>query len=59
MRTTPTIDDHVTAELGRLTSRAKRSAPFVTSSVDLGGLHIASIDNIAEVLAVSEGEAFR
>jgi hypothetical protein len=59
MRATPTIDDDVTAEFGRQMSRAKLSGPSVTSWVDLGGVRIAGIDNIAEVLAASEGEAFR
>jgi hypothetical protein len=32
---------------------------FRTRSVDLGAPRTASIDNIAETLAVSEGEAFK
>ena len=37
----------------------KRQTPFRTRSVDLGALRIASIDNVAEALAVADGEAFR
>lgn len=33
--------------------------PFRTRSVDLGRLLIDSIDNIAEVLAIAEGEDFK
>ena len=37
----------------------KKTEPFRTRSVDLGELRISGIDNIAEVLAVAEGEGFR
>lgn len=36
-----------------------QTAPFQTRSVDLGELRISGIDNIADVLAVAEGEGFR
>ena len=36
----------------------KPRSPFRTQSVDLGRVRIASIDNIAEVLAIAEGEDF-
>jgi hypothetical protein len=32
---------------------------FRTRSVDLGGLRVASIDNISEALAIAEDEPFR
>ena len=36
----------------------KRSA-FRTHSVDLGQCRAANVDNVAEVLAIAEGESFR
>ena len=36
-----------------------RREPIRTRGVDLGGLKIGSIDNIAEALAIAEGEGFR
>ncbi len=66
MRTTLTIDDDVAATLERLRrglrdmdSRPKLRKPFRTKSVDAGALLIPNIDNVAEVLAVVEGEAFK
>ena len=40
-------------------TRPKRREPFRTRSVDAGALLIPNIDNVAEVLAVVEGEAFK
>lgn len=37
----------------------KETTPFRTRSVDLGELRISGIDNIADVLALAEGEGFR
>jgi hypothetical protein len=37
----------------------KRRKPYRTPSVDLGTPRIPNIDNVAEVLAVIEGEAFK
>jgi hypothetical protein len=37
----------------------KRRKPYRTPSVDLGQPRIPNIDNIAEVLAIIEGEAFK
>ena len=36
-----------------------RSTRFRTRSVDLGRCLIGNVDNVAEVLAIAEGEAFR
>jgi hypothetical protein len=38
--------------------RRKRAA-FRTGSVDLGPCLLGNVDNLAEVLAVAEGEGFR
>jgi hypothetical protein len=35
------------------------AAPYRTEPVSLGGALVGSLDDIAEVLAVSEGDAFR
>ena len=39
--------------------RPKQREPFRTRSVALGRVRIADIDNIAEALAIAEGEGFR
>ena len=45
--------------LKEMSARPKRRVPFRTHSVDLGGCRIGSVDNVAEALAVAEGESFR
>lgn len=40
-------------------TRLKPRKPFRTESVDAGALLIPNIDNVAEVLAIVEGEAFK
>ena len=42
-----------------MNARPKRVERFRTASVDLGRLRISGIDNVAEVLAITEGEAFK
>ena len=42
-----------------LTTPARKRKVFHTRSVDLGPSRSANVDNIAEVLAVAEGESFR
>jgi hypothetical protein len=37
----------------------KRHRTFRTRSVDLGTLQVPSLDNVAEVLAIAEGETFK
>jgi Ribbon-helix-helix protein, copG family len=37
----------------------RRSKPFRTHAVDLGSPRFTSIDNVAEALALAEGDAFR
>ena len=36
----------------------KKTAPFKTRSVSLGGALLGNLDNVAEVLALGEGEDF-
>jgi hypothetical protein len=45
--------------LKHLRERPKRRPPLRTESVDLGRSRVASVDNVAEVLALAEGDAFR
>jgi hypothetical protein len=42
-----------------MNSRSKRRKRFRTRSVALGQLRIADLDNIAEALAIAEGEAYK
>ena len=37
----------------------KKRSVFRTRSVDLGSCRAANVDNVAEVIAVAEGESFR
>jgi predicted transcriptional regulator len=39
--------------------RKEKSAPFRTATVDLGELRIGSLDDVAEALALGEGDDFR
>ncbi len=45
--------------LKQMDTRPKRRETFCTHSVDIGRCRIGSIDNVAEALAVAEGESFR
>jgi formate dehydrogenase maturation protein FdhE len=42
-----------------MSARRKRHEPFRTQAVALGRLRIGSIDNVAEALAIAEGESFK
>jgi hypothetical protein len=53
------INEALRRGLHDMASPAKERAMFRTRSVDLGRPRLANIDNIAEVLAVAEGENFR
>ncbi len=45
--------------LRQMRSRPEPRQPFQTRSVDLGRLQVGSVDNIAEALAIAEGDAFK
>jgi hypothetical protein len=53
------VNDALRRGLGEMLAPAKQRKPFRTRSVDLGRPRLANIDNIAEVLAIAEGESFR
>jgi hypothetical protein len=38
---------------------ARKRKSFQTRSVDLGSCRTANVDNVAEVLAIADGESFR
>jgi hypothetical protein len=42
-----------------MTAPMKKRSDFRTRSVDLGSCRPGNVDNVAEVLAVAEGESFR
>jgi hypothetical protein len=53
------INDALRRGLLEMNAPPKRRRPYHTPSVDLGTPRIPNIDNIAEVLAIIEGEAFK
>jgi hypothetical protein len=52
------VNEALRRGLREMATRPKPRKPFRTRSVDLGQVRIASIDNIAETLAIAEGETF-
>ncbi len=50
------VNEALRAGLKELTAKPKRRERFRTRSVALGGFRIGSLDNIAEAIAVAEGE---
>ena len=53
------INDALRRGLRDMAATPKRKKPFRTQPLDSGPVLVASIDNIAELLAEVEGEAFR
>lgn len=45
--------------LKHMSSPSKKRTPFQTRSVDLGRCLVGNVDNVAEVLAVVEGESYK
>lgn len=52
------INEALRRGLREMAARPKPRSPIRTQSVDLGRVRVASIDNIAEVLAIAEREGF-
>jgi hypothetical protein len=52
------INEALRRGLREMAARPKQRSPIRTRSVDLGRARITSIDNIAEDLAIAEGEDF-
>lgn len=54
------VNDALRQGLGQLASpRARPRRPFRTTAVSLGRCLVGNVDNVAEVLAVAEGETFK
>jgi hypothetical protein len=53
------INDALREGLRQLDSPRPHRKPFRTRAVDLGKPRLPDVDNIAEVLAIAEGEAFK
>jgi mRNA-degrading endonuclease RelE of RelBE toxin-antitoxin system len=53
------VNEALRRGLRELAAPPKKQKPFRTRSMDLGRCLIDNLDNIAEVLAIAEGEDFR
>jgi hypothetical protein len=53
------INEALRRGLKEMEARPKRRARFRTRSIDLGKCRTVNVDNIAEVLAIAEGDAFK
>jgi hypothetical protein len=53
------VNDALRLGLQQMTDRPRPQKPFRTPSFDPGRVLIDNVDNIAEVLALIEGDAFR
>lgn len=51
------VNEALRRGLKQLGARPKRREPFRTQSVDLGRCRLGNLDNIAEVLAIVDGDA--
>ncbi|MGH7961701.1 MAG: hypothetical protein ACRERD_07710 [Candidatus Binatia bacterium] len=53
------VNEALRAGFAQMTTPRKRSTLYRTPAVSLGRCLVGSLDDVAEVLAVSEGEPFR
>ena len=53
------INEALRRGIKEMSTPAKRRKKFRTRSVSLGALQVPSLDNVAEVLAIAEGETFK
>jgi hypothetical protein len=53
------VNEALRRGLKEMSTPAKPHKKFRTKSVRLGALQVPSLDNIAEVLAIAEGETFK
>ena len=53
------INEALRRGLGEMSAPPKRGEPFRTRSVDLGTPLLPNIDNIADVVAIIEGAAYK
>ena len=54
-----TVNEALRQGLRVMTAPPKRRAPFRTDAVSVGRSLVGSLDNVAEVLALAEGDAFK
>lgn len=53
------VNEALREGLKQISARPAPRQPFRTRQVDLGAPRIGSLDNVAEALAIAEGESFR
>ena len=53
------VNEALREGIKRMTAPAKKRGEYRTRSVELGSCRATSVDNVAEVLAVAEGESFK
>jgi hypothetical protein len=53
------VNEALREGLRHMTAPPRKRAAFRTKSVNLGRCLLGNVDNVAEVLAVAEGESFR
>ncbi len=53
------VNEALRRGLKQMSARPKRREPFCTQAVALGRCRIGAIDNVAEALAIAEGESFK
>jgi len=53
------INDALRRGLKEMTARPKKSKPFRTRTFDVGQALLDNVDNVAEVLAIIEGDAYK
>ena len=52
------VNEALRAGLRQVAAPRKAGKPFHTTSADLGACRLGNVDNIADVLAVAEGERY-
>jgi hypothetical protein len=52
------VNEALREGLKRLEAPRRKRKPFRTESVDLGACLLGNVDNVAEILAVTEGELY-
>lgn len=53
------VNEALRQGLRQMATAPKRRAPFRTTAISVGRSLVGDLDNVAEVLALAEGESFR
>ena len=53
------VNEALRQGLRQFTAKPKAQKPYQTPGIDLGRCRFGSLDDVAEVLAVAEGESFK